>query len=60
MKLTEEELGNATEALHSAQINFENMIKMMPVIKRHPLLALVRMQLKEGLKILGREVEEYD
>lgn len=38
------------ELLLSAQINFENLEKMMPEVKFHPLYKISKFQLDEGLK----------
>lgn len=45
-----------TEALESARcayVNLNNMVKMMPAMLRHPLLAVVKLQLREAIEKLG-------
>ena len=47
----------ALEMAHSARINLDNMVKMMPVLGQHPLLPLVEAQLDECIKELSEEEE---
>lgn len=45
-----------TQALEMARctyINLNNMVKMMPIMKTHPLLPMVKRQLQECIKELG-------
>ena len=48
----------AVEAVHSALLNLDNLAKMNPSLRAHPFFIIVRMQLVEGVKLLGRDPEE--
>lgn len=41
------------ESVRCAYINLNNMVKMMPVLGRHPLLPMVKMQLRTTIEALG-------
>ena len=43
---------SAWELVKSAEINLENMVKLMPALGQHPLLPLVKAQLAEALKAI--------
>ena len=45
----------ALEQARCAYVNLNNMIKMMPVLKGHPLLPIVKAQLQDCIKSLGDE-----
>lgn len=48
----------AIEMARCAQINLENMVQVMPVLARHPLLPIVRMQIADVVKALDAEPPE--
>lgn len=49
----------ALEMARCVKINLENMEKMMPLLKTHPLLPIVKLQIEETIKNLeGDEVSE--
>jgi hypothetical protein len=60
MILTDEKTEEAAELFHSALINMENIVGLNPALGRHPFYHIVRMQMTEGLKLLGREVDNGD
>ena len=45
----------AVELIRCSQINFQNVEKMVPLIKDHPIFQMAKMQLVEGLKLLDEE-----
>jgi hypothetical protein len=47
-------LAQGLELARCTEINIENLVKMMPVLSQHPLLPLVKHQIKECI----RELEE--
>jgi len=48
----------ALEMARCALINLENMVTIMPVLKLHPLLPVVQMQITETIRLL--EVTQHD
>ena len=46
---------DALEAARNAEINLNNMVKMMPVLSQHPLLPLVKEQIQTCIKELEEE-----
>jgi hypothetical protein len=49
------EAWKALESARCAEINLQNMVKMMPALKQHPLLFLVEAQLKSCIEELEKE-----
>ncbi len=45
----------ALEMARCSYINLNNMVEMMPTLKMHPLLPLVKRQMQECIKALGDE-----
>jgi hypothetical protein len=43
----------ALESARCAYINLNNMVKLMPALRSHPLLPMVKMQLGDAIKALG-------
>jgi hypothetical protein len=56
--VTDEEREAAAEAIHCGYINLENVAKLNPALARHPIYMMSRRQIAEGLKLLGRDVDE--
>lgn len=53
-----DQINDAAELIHAAYINlFDNLIDRMQRGDDHPLVKIGRIQLKEGLKILGRDID---
>lgn len=48
----------ALEMAHCAEINLQNMVKMMPILKQHPLLFIVEDQIKECIKELELDEDQ--
>lgn len=48
-------IDKALEMAECVKINLENMVKMMPALKMHPLLPLVQDQLAECIKLLDED-----
>ncbi len=46
---------SALELAECAKINLQNMVKMMPVLKAHPLLPLVEEQIQRCIDELEKE-----
>ena len=46
------------EVAVSAQMNFENVVKMNPLLKSHPIFQLAMEQLQEVIDRLEKEEEE--
>ena len=46
------DISKALEMARCAEINIENVEKMMPILKAHPLLPIVKLQIKEVIKNL--------
>ena len=54
---------NLHELLESAQcvkINLDNMVKMMPALRQHPLLPLVQDQAQECITKIEQAIEEEE
>lgn len=49
------DVATAVEQAHCALINLDNMVRMMPALKMHPLLHITREQLESAVRALGRE-----
>lgn len=49
------DISTALEMARCAEINLENMVKIMPVLASHPLLPMVKMQIGECIKELEKE-----
>ena len=45
------------ELLQCSQINFDNLVKMNPQIKGHPMYMIARTQLDEAIKQFEAELE---
>jgi hypothetical protein len=56
--VTDEEREAAAEAIHCGYINLENVAKLNPALAGHPIYRMARHQIAEGLKLLGRDVDE--
>jgi hypothetical protein len=48
-------INEALEQVRCAQINFDNLAAQMPVIKRSPFYAIVKMQLESAEAVLKGE-----
>jgi hypothetical protein len=48
---------SALELAECAKINLQNMVKMMPVLRQHPLLPMVEAQLQECIDELEKDEE---
>jgi hypothetical protein len=47
-------IGYALEQAQCAEANLENMVAMMPVLARHPLLPILRLQIKDTVETLEK------
>lgn len=45
-------MSDPLEMAHCVEINIENMVRVMPILERHPLLPIVRFQIKECIEAL--------
>ena len=45
-------MSDALELARCVEINIENMVTIMPVLKMHPLLSVVQLQIKECIAAL--------
>ena len=50
---TDESTEYALEQARCAYVNLNNMVKMMPILKEHPLLPMVKRQLQDCIESLG-------
>ena len=58
MKLSDKELLEAVELLHAGYVNLTyNFCEQHRILRENPMYLVVKMQLAEGLKLLGRNVE---
>jgi hypothetical protein len=45
-------MSDALEMAHCVEINLENMVTIMPTLKIHPLLPIVKLQIRECIEAL--------
>lgn len=57
MKMTDEQ---KRESLESARMNFDNLEKAYPAIKKHPLYKIARIQLDHGLGYRNADFDEAE
>lgn len=48
-------MSDPLEMARCVEINIENMVTIMPVLKMHPLLPIVQLQIKECIEALGTD-----
>jgi hypothetical protein len=51
--VSEEQVSEALEAARCAYANLHNMVRMTPMLERHPLLGMVKLQLRTAIEKLG-------